>query len=536
MTLTKATYSMIDGAPVNVRDYGIVGDGSDETTKLQAAFAALGTGVLLVLNGLTITINDRILVSNKSGFSVDGQGGTIKAKNGMTVAADKELLAFRNCSSFTISNLKIDGNRATRTPAEVSAHNIEFRSCSKFVCEQVISNNAVCDGFIFNTATNTNAATYCLNFQMVNCFADNCYRQGASVINAYDFKFSGGAYTNTNGTAPQAGIDIESNAGATVGNRNGVIENCVFSGNSGCGILLSNVSGAYGFNINSCYFSGNALGALGIYTDDTHVSSCIFEGHSGAGIAQGVVAFQFSGTTKSGSISNCRFSGNTNTTACIYVSAGAENILIDGNLISGHTGNGITTFGPNTHVTNNSIYNCSGLGITPGTQAVNSVVQNNYIIATTTYGLYVSALGCKILSNVCKDIATPTAYMVSEVSGTIFQNNICQSTTAATTTIAISLTGGSTNNVVVNNTFTNLHSTQPIAVSGSVLSQHVIYSNSGGTANDPRKLLSGMGLPFYTTATRPTSIVTGQNIFDTTLGYPVWYNGTNWVNASGATV
>lgn len=28
MSLTKATYSMIEGAPVNVLDYGAVGDGS----------------------------------------------------------------------------------------------------------------------------------------------------------------------------------------------------------------------------------------------------------------------------------------------------------------------------------------------------------------------------------------------------------------------------------------------------------------------------------------------------------------------------
>ena len=28
----------------------------------------------------------------------------------------------------------------------------------------------------------------------------------------------------------------------------------------------------------------------------------------------------------------------------------------------------------------------------------------------------------------------------------------------------------------------------------------------------------------------------GQQFFDTTLGYPIWWNGKNWVNASGTTV
>jgi hypothetical protein len=40
-----------------------------------------------------------------------------------------------------------------------------------------------------------------------------------------------------------------------------------------------------------------------------------------------------------------------------------------------------------------------------------------------------------------------------------------------------------------------------------------------------------------TTANRPTDkLQTGQYYFDTTLSIPIWWNGTNWVNASGTTV
>jgi len=36
---------------------------------------------------------------------------------------------------------------------------------------------------------------------------------------------------------------------------------------------------------------------------------------------------------------------------------------------------------------------------------------------------------------------------------------------------------------------------------------------------------------------RPTSNQQiGQFYFDTTLGYPIWWNGTKWVNASGTAV
>lgn len=39
------------------------------------------------------------------------------------------------------------------------------------------------------------------------------------------------------------------------------------------------------------------------------------------------------------------------------------------------------------------------------------------------------------------------------------------------------------------------------------------------------------------TADRPTlGLQIGQFYFDTTLGIPIWYNGTVWKNASGTTV
>ena len=40
-----------------------------------------------------------------------------------------------------------------------------------------------------------------------------------------------------------------------------------------------------------------------------------------------------------------------------------------------------------------------------------------------------------------------------------------------------------------------------------------------------------------TTANRPTfDLQIGTPYFDTTLGIPIWYNGTVWVNSSGTTV
>ena len=51
-----------------------------------------------------------------------------------------------------------------------------------------------------------------------------------------------------------------------------------------------------------------------------------------------------------------------------------------------------------------------------------------------------------------------------------------------------------------------------------------------------QKLVSG-GYESGSTLERPTSnIMVGKLYFDTTLGKPIWYNGNNWVDATGTQV
>ena len=47
---------------------------------------------------------------------------------------------------------------------------------------------------------------------------------------------------------------------------------------------------------------------------------------------------------------------------------------------------------------------------------------------------------------------------------------------------------------------------------------------------------AGMRSSVSSTASRPASPLPGQQHFDTTLGKPIWYDGTNWVDATGTTV
>ncbi|AGO49695.1 virion structural protein [Cellulophaga phage phi13:2] len=48
-------------------------------------------------------------------------------------------------------------------------------------------------------------------------------------------------------------------------------------------------------------------------------------------------------------------------------------------------------------------------------------------------------------------------------------------------------------------------------------------------------LLDGDERTSGTTANRPSSPATGKFYLDTTLNLPIWYNGTNWIDATGTT-
>lgn len=52
----------------------------------------------------------------------------------------------------------------------------------------------------------------------------------------------------------------------------------------------------------------------------------------------------------------------------------------------------------------------------------------------------------------------------------------------------------------------------------------------------PTSVLRGIQLSSGITADRPASPLTGCMYFDETLGYPIWYNGTIWVDSTGAGV
>jgi hypothetical protein len=66
-----------------------------------------------------------------------------------------------------------------------------------------------------------------------------------------------------------------------------------------------------------------------------------------------------------------------------------------------------------------------------------------------------------------------------------------------------------------------------------------VYFNTLDAANvQTQQAINTLSTPSAgTTALRPTtSLQVGQFYFDTSLGIPIWWNGSNWVDATGTAV
>lgn len=104
MSLTKATYSMIEGAEVNVLDFGAVGDGAaDDTAAIQAAINyAIANGSLRVrIPAGTYKITDTITIANSLSTYIYGDGERTTTLRFYNAVADKVFFDGTTSSSNT---------------------------------------------------------------------------------------------------------------------------------------------------------------------------------------------------------------------------------------------------------------------------------------------------------------------------------------------------------------------------------------------------------------------------------------------------
>jgi hypothetical protein len=130
MSLTKVSYSLITGAPLNVKDFGAVGDGvANDTAAIQAAINAGQNRQVVFPSGTYLVSTQISIISN---IKIVGQG-----KESTTITANatiNSIFYLENDSNVEITGIKFNGNNNTlsniRAYASSTASNVTIQNCS----------------------------------------------------------------------------------------------------------------------------------------------------------------------------------------------------------------------------------------------------------------------------------------------------------------------------------------------------------------------------------------------------------------------
>lgn len=133
MSLTKVTYSMIDGAVVNVLDYGAIGDGvADDTNAITAAVSAASSGSTVYFPTGTYKVTSGITDGGKAiTFAGEGIGSVITGGGFAILSLTEQFSAAQDlkivASSYSANTIGIDVANGTN-----GVINFTIRRCTIF--------------------------------------------------------------------------------------------------------------------------------------------------------------------------------------------------------------------------------------------------------------------------------------------------------------------------------------------------------------------------------------------------------------------
>jgi hypothetical protein len=212
----------------------ITGGSSDSTT--------LGGGAWTVFKSpITIPSNTHIVFQ-------DRDSGVQCATSSLSNGAVFQLHAVSNVS-FSGPG-RIIGDRVTHTGVGgESLMGIVVAGSSKVTIKDVHISNFWGDGILLGYDRLGNP---CSNVVIDNVICDNNRRQGMSVTAGTEVDVTNSGFINTNGTAPQAGVDIEPDPGKNVSHIR--FANCYFNGNAGDGFQVAPQNGTFvrGVMVTNC--------------------------------------------------------------------------------------------------------------------------------------------------------------------------------------------------------------------------------------------------------------------------------------------
>lgn len=210
---------------MSVKEFGAKGDGTrDDTTNIQGA---LDNCKNLIIDNGTYMIDTSIGIKPNSDSNIKLINATLKAIT--TNLGNYEIMYINNKSNIIIEGGTIQGERSTHTGEGGEwGYCIRIDNGTNITIKNIILKDAWGDGLYINGGTN-------INTQNIVC--DNNRRQGISIIKVNGYHSLNDKLINTNGTAPESGIDIEPNYNTDY-LQNIILENLYTENNNGAGVSL----------------------------------------------------------------------------------------------------------------------------------------------------------------------------------------------------------------------------------------------------------------------------------------------------------
>ena len=231
MALTKVRNQVIQGAPVNVLDYGADSTGSADSTT--AVSSAVATGSPIYFPAGTYKITSEISLNSNQVIYGDGQGiSTLLFYKASNPASSEFMLAARNKNDIIIRDLTIKSNAyddglfdvGTYIPGPPkkytggTAGNINGILIS--TCSDVIIKDCEVTGFNYHgirVSVQGNASTdYNLRLTFENIYGHNCLAAPLSILGTKRFKITGCTFTD-NGNFTDDYIDCSIGYGVVIG-------------------------------------------------------------------------------------------------------------------------------------------------------------------------------------------------------------------------------------------------------------------------------------------------------------------------------
>jgi hypothetical protein len=295
---------MIDGAPINVLDYGATGDGvTDDTAAIQAPIAAaLTNGKSVFIPAGTYILQGTLNGGTKLKLFGEGVGLTILKKKTASGGHILDFYGTTNKEDIVINGISFDCNLIDAGVYCEYVTNFTFSNCEvkdtpywglviglvTGALTTIANNNVTIQNCVFNN--NTQTYEHVLVFNSENVLVDNCYfTTSANGIGVGIYQWT------TNVTVSNCYFtNLKKAAYYSVTCDNTKFINCTFKHNEE-GVQGGNesdnglfgVSYVYNITFDTCYFEDiyNASYALELgRTNGAIVNNCTFYNNYGSGI------------------------------------------------------------------------------------------------------------------------------------------------------------------------------------------------------------------------------------------------------------